>query len=460
MKFIPHQYQRFSIDWILNHERCGLLLPMGLGKTAPTLFAIEQLMHDSFEIFKVLVIAPPRVAMSTWSDEIDKWDELHLSYAKVVGPNKKKRIEALEQEADIYLVNNENLVWLVKYLQEQGRDWPFDMIVIDEWSKYKSSKTIGFRVLKKVMPLTKRFVGLTGTPNPNGYPDLWSQMYLLDFGARLGRTLTAFRDRFLVAGRRNGHIVYEWNLREGAKQSIDEKMSDVCFSLSAEDWITLPERMDHIVNAELSEDVMKKYKQFERDSILPLSDDEAITGVSAGVVTNKLLQFANGAIYDDDKKVLHLHDTKLDALDELLDQSNGQPVLVFYAYQHDFDRIKARHPEAQKLDTDEDLKNWNAGKIPLLVCHPASIGHGLNMQSGGNIIIWFGLTWSLELYLQANARLHRQGQTEKVFIYHIIAKGTVDENVMKSLKEKNLTQQSLLEALKAKIQNDECIRVM
>lgn len=455
MQFKPHRYQEFSIDWILNHERCGLLLPMGLGKTAPTLFAIEELMHNCFAIFKVLVIAPPRVAMSTWSDEIDKWDGLHLTYAKVIGPNKKKRIEALEQEADIYLVNNENLVWLIDYLREQGKEWPFDMVVIDEWSKYKSSKTRGFRVLKKIMPITKRFVGLTGTPNPNGYPDLWSQMYLLDAGQRLGRTLTVFRERFLVAGRRNGHIVYEWFLRDGAKESIDTRISDVCFSLSADDWITLPERTDHIVEVELPEDVMQKYKQFERDSILPLTEEEAIVGVSAGVVTNKLLQFANGAIYDDDKNVIHIHDEKLDALDELLEQAGDQPMLVFYAFQHDYDRIKKRHPEAQKLNSDEDLKKWNAGKISLLVCHPASIGHGLNMQQGGNIIIWFGLTWSLELYLQANARLHRQGQTEKVFIYHLVSNGTVDEQVMKSLKEKNLTQQSLLEALKAKIQNDE-----
>lgn len=455
MQFKPHKYQEYSIDWILNHERCGLLLPMGLGKTAPTLFAIEELMHDHFEILKVLVIAPPRVAMSTWSDEIDKWDGLHLTYSKVVGPNKKKRIEALNQEADIYLVNNENLVWLIDYLREQGKEWPFDMVVIDEWSKYKSSKTRGFRALKKIMPLTTRFVGLTGTPNPNGYTDLWSQMYLLDAGKRLSETLTAFRERFFVPGRRNGHVVYEWFLRDGAKDSIDKKMSDVCFSLSTEDWITLPERTDHIVEVELSESVMKKYKQFERDSILPLTDDNAIVGVSAGVVTNKLLQFSNGAIYDEDKNVVHIHDEKLDALDELLDQANGQPVLVFYSFQHDYDRIKARHPEAQKLDNEEDLKKWNAGKIPLLVCHPASIGHGLNMQSGGNIIVWFGLTWSLELYLQANARLHRQGQQSKVFVYHIVAKGTVDNHVMKSLETKNMTQQSLLEALKARIQNDE-----
>lgn len=452
MEFIPHAYQAYAIDWILSTPRCGLYLPMGLGKTAPTLFAIEQLMHDYFEIHKVLVIAPPKVALSTWSDEIDKWSMLNLKYSRIVGSNKQKRISAIHEDSDIYMVNNENLVWLIDYLTENKIPWPFDMVVVDEWSKYKSWSTKGFKSLKKVMPLTKRFVGLTGTPSPNGYMDLWSQIYLLDRGERLGRTITSYRSNYFIAGRKNrAGVVFDYQLREGSKTLIDEKLKDVCFSLKREDWLDIPPRTDLYVKIDLEPKVLKKYLRFEKDKLLEIEEDNAIVGASAGVLANKLLQYANGAIYDELKNTVELHQSKLDALDEIIEQANGEPILVFYNFQHDYDRIIERYPYAQKLNTDEDLKKWNAKKIKLLVCHPASVGHGLNMQSGGNIVVWFGLTYSLELYLQANARLHRQGQKEKVFIYHLISKGTVDEKVVDILKSKNATQQSLLEALMAKI---------
>jgi SNF2 family DNA or RNA helicase len=451
MQFVPHKYQKHSIDYIIEHDRCGLILDMGLGKTVVTLTAIQDLMYDYFSIRKVLVIAPLRVAQYTWSDEVEKWDHLKgLSISKILG-TPKQRLEGLEADADIYIINRENVVWLVDYL---GKDFNFDMVVIDEWSSFKSSKSRRFRALKKVMPIVDRFVGLTGTPATNGYMDLWSQMYLLDQGERLYPTLTRFRDTFFSPGRRNGHIIYEYNLREGAEERIQEKISDVCISLQAKDWLDMPDRVDREILIDLDKKVMKQYQDFERESILLYEEDKAIVGVNAGAVTNKLLQFSNGAVYydeDDQKKVMHIHDQKLDALEDIIEAANGKPVLVFYSYKHDLTRIDKRFPQAQTLDNEHIFKRWNKGEIELLVCHPASMGHGLNMQDGGNIVVWFGLPWSLELYQQANARLYRQGQKQKVFIHHLMCKGTHDEDVMKSLKNKDVNQQDLIDAVKARI---------
>lgn len=449
MQFVPHKYQKHSIDYIIEHDRCGLILDMGLGKTVVTLTAIQDLMYDYFAIRKVLVIAPLRVAQYTWSDEVEKWDHLKgLTISKVLG-SAAQRERGLEVDADIYIINRENVVWLVDYL---GKDFNFDMVVIDEWSSFKSSKSRRFRALKKVMPIVDRFVGLTGTPATNGYMDLWSQLYLLDQGERLYPTLTRFRDIFFSPGRRNGHIIYEYNLRDGAEERIQEKISDVCISLQAKDWLDMPDRDDREILIDLDKKVMKQYQDFERESILLYEEDKAILGVNAGAVTNKLLQFSNGAVYyDDQKKVMHIHDQKLDALEYIIEAANGKPVLVFYSYKHDLARIDKRFSQAQTLDNEHIFKRWNKGEIELLVCHPASMGHGLNMQDGGNIVVWFGLPWSLELYQQANARLYRQGQKQKVFIYHILAKNTHDEDVMKNLKHKDVNQQDLIDAVKARI---------
>ncbi|MFV0382340.1 MAG: SNF2-related protein [Breznakia sp.] len=447
MKFIPHNYQERSHDYIINHDKCGLIVDMGLGKTVITLSAIQDLMYDYFSVQKVLVVAPLRVAQLTWSDEIEKWDHLNLTISKVLG-SVVKRKEALKTKADIYIVNRENVVWLVDYI---GKDFDFDMVVVDEWSSFKNSKSKRFRALKKVMPYVDRFVGLTGTPSPNGYLDLWGQMYLIDQGDRLYPTMTRYRDAFFSPGRRNGHIIFEWDLRDGAKERIQQKMGDVCISLQAKDWLEMPERIDRKIFVDLDEKVMADYKRFEAQSILEYEEDKALIGTHAGALTNKLLQYANGAVYNENREVVQIHDEKINALNELIEGANGKSVLVFYSYKHDLAKIMNHFPEARTLDGEKDFKNWNAGKTELLVCHPASMGHGLNMQDGGNIIVWFGLTWSLELYLQANARLYRQGQKQKVIVYHIMAKDTHDEDVMRSLENKKVNQNELIEAVKARI---------
>ena len=412
-----------------------------------TLSAIVELMHDRFEVARVLVIAPKLVAETVWAEEAAKWDHTrHLRISKVLG-SAQERAAALRRPADIYVINRENVPWLVERV---GAKWPFDMVVVDELSSFKSSKTKRFRALRRVRPLIKRIVGLTGTPAPNGLIDLWSQIYLLDQGERLGKTLTGYRDRFFKPGRRNGHIVYEWIPKPGAEERIYELLSDLCVSMSAEDWLELPERVDVEVPVVLDAEAMMKYKQLEKDLLLPLEGD-VVTADTAGVLTNKLLQLANGAVYDTVRGVHEIHDAKLDALEELIEQAQGKPLLVFYAYQHDLERIKRRFPWAATMDEPGVVERWNRGEAPLLLAHPASAGHGLNLQEGGNHIVWFGLTWSLELYEQANARLHRQGQTERVIVHHLVAKGTVDENVMGALARKEATQDALLEAVKARM---------
>ncbi|WP_414646637.1 SNF2-related protein [Clostridium sporogenes] len=415
-----------------------------------TLTAIDNLIFLG-EVYKVLVIAPLRVAEDTWSTEVEKWDHIkHLRVSKILG-TKKQRKEALMKDADIYVTNRENVDWLVN---ECFSSWLWDMVVIDELSSFKSSKAKRFRALKKVRPYFKRIVGLTGTPAPNSLIDLWPQIYLLDGGKRLGRTITSYRQQYFNPGRRNQYVVYNWELKDGAEEQIHKKIGDICISMMAKDYLDIPERIDNIIDINLPKNAINKYKQLEKDLVLELGEDD-ITAANAAVLTNKLLQMSNGAIYSEDKQVIEIHDQKLKALLDIIESANGKPVLIFYSFKHDFDRIvnffKSKKLNAIGLGDSKDIKKWNNGEIPILLVHPASAGHGLNLQYGGNIIVWFGLTWSLELYQQANARLHRQGQKESVIIHHLVSKDTVDEDVIKTLGSKEVNQNVLLEAVKARL---------
>lgn len=435
-----HEYQEYAKTWIVEHSHCGLLLDMGLGKTLTTLAAIDEIENIFCEGNKILIIAPKKVADETWSAEIEKWG-FESTYSKVLGST-KKRLEALEKEADIYIINRENVVWLVEYYKTK---WPFTFVVIDELSSFKSSKSKRFRALRKVRPKIKRFVGLTGTPAPNSLIDLWPQIYLMDGGERLETSQTRFKDRYFRPDKQNGPIVYSWALRPNAEEEIYQKIDDICISMKAKDFLNLPPRTDNIVTIKLSD--MRAYKQFEKDLVLELEDQE-VTASNSAVLANKLLQMSNGAIYDDEKNVITIHDDKLEALEDIVEDSQGQPILVFYQYKHDLERLKKKFPQAEELTT---VDKWNSGKIPMLLCHPQSAGHGLNLQKGGHIIVWFGLTWSLEYYQQANARLDRQGQTEPVIIHHLVAEGTVDEKVLSILQGKEKNQNALLEAVKAQL---------
>ncbi|MBH8600505.1 DEAD/DEAH box helicase [Thermoactinomyces sp. CICC 23799] len=444
MKFTPYPYQKRAIQHILDHPSAGLFLEMGLGKSVITLTAITELLHNSFEIERVLVIAPLRVADTVWTAEAEKWDHTrHLRISKVLGP-KKKRIEALNTPADVYVINRENVEWIVNHY---GRSWPFDMVVIDELSSFKSPSSRRFRALRKVLPLINRIVGLTGTPAPNGLIDLWSQIYLLDQGERLGPTITGYRNRYFIPGKRRDHIVYEWI--PISEEVIYEKISDICISMKAEDWLDMPQRIDRTVTVTLPPAARARYKQLERDLLLPFADGDVVANTAA-VLAGKLLQLANGAVYDENHKVQEIHKAKLEALGDIIEAANGKPILVFYTYQHDLHRIQKRF-SVRTLESSKDISDWNAGRIPVLLAHPASAGHGLNLQAGGNTIVWFGLPHSLELYEQANARLYRQGQKENVIIYHLVTEGTIDENVMKALARKALTQNDLMQAVKARI---------
>lgn len=449
MKFIPHKYQDIAINKIYDTPRAGLFLDMGLGKTVITLTAIEDLINNQFEISKVLVIAPLRVAEDTWSKESEKWDHLrHLKISKILGSQSERR-KALAKDADIYVINRENVVWLTNELSTIGNGWTFDMVVIDELSSFKSPKAQRFKALRKYITRSARVVGLTGTPAPNGLIDLWSQVYLLDGGERLGRTVTGFRERYFTPGQRNQTTIFNYKPKPEAEQSINEKIADICISMKAEDWLDMPERIDNIQAVKLSVKEMKEYQDFERDSFIQFMEGE-ITAASAAALTNKLLQYSNGAMYLPDGDYVKTHDKKLDMLEELIDVSSGKPILCFYSYKHDLERIKKKFPFAKKLENSKDITDWNNGEIQLLLAHPAGAGHGLNLQAGGNIIVWFGLTWSLELYQQANARLYRQGQTQAVIIHHLITEGTVDEKVLDSLQGKKDVQDDLLESLKVK----------
>jgi len=421
-----------------------------MGKTVSTLTAIQELMHDYFEVTKTLIIAPLRVAKMTWGSEIEKWDHLQdLKLSKVLGSERDRR-RALEADADIYIINRENTEWLVNLY---GRAWPFDMVVIDELSSFKSNQSRRFKALRKVRPLIKRIVGLTGTPTPNGLIDLWPQIYLLDRGERLGKTITEYRKNYFDPGQRDWQtgVIYNYVLKDGAEKAIYKKISDICISMKAEDYLEVPELKEIPVEIELDSKDYRKYKRLETNLLLPLSETEDIEARTAAVLSNKLLQMANGAVYDEDKKVHWIHDEKLKALEEIIEAANGKPVIVYYNFKHDLERIKEWFKEVRTLETDADIADWNAGNIPILALHPASAGHGLNLQHGGNIVVWFGLNWSLELYQQANARLHRQGQTSKVTAYLLVTKGTIDEDVVAALANKNSTQDKLLNALKARI---------
>lgn len=450
VKYIPHDYQKYATEKILELPACGLFLEMGLGKTVSTLTAVNELIYDRFEVSKVLVIAPKRVAEDTWTSEAEKWDHLqHLTFSKILG-TAKQREEALKTDADIYLINRENVTWLVDKL---GKKWPFDMIVVDELSSFKSNQAKRFKSLRVVRPLSQRFVGLTGTPAPNGLMDLWPQVYLMDRGERLGKTITGYRDRYFYPGKRNGFTVFSWEPKEGAQEAIEKKISDICVSMKAEDYLKMPDRIVNDISIQMSLEEKKKYEELEKEKLLEL-DGQEITALSAAAVWGKLLQMANGAVYDDDGNVAVLHERKLDALEDILDAACGHPVLVFYSFKHDYDRLMERFQKwkPKTLRGSNDIKEWNSGKIPLLLAQPASMGHGLNIQAGGHIIVWFGLNPSLELYQQANARLYRQGQKETVIIHRLITKGTIDEDVIRKLEAKDARQDDLMDAVKARIQ--------
>ena len=450
MKYKPWPYQDYATKHIIENPGSGLFMDMGLGKTVATLTAINKLMYEDLEVDKVLVIAPKRVAEDTWTTETLKWDHLrHLRLSIVLG-SEKQRKEALKQKADIYVINRENVAWLVGLYQNA---FPFDMVVIDELSSFKSAKAIRFKSLRMVRPLVKRVVGLTGTPAPNSLIDLWPQLYLLDMGERLGKNITRYRETYFRPNRRNGHVVFDYKLLDGSQKAIYNKISDICISMKAKDYLQLPERITKDVRIYLSERDKLKYDEFERDQILAIEDADEISAVNAAALTNKLLQFANGAIYDVNKDWHSVHPAKLEALEETVEAAIGQPVLIFYSYKHDLERIKKKLKayKPRTLDSREDIKAWNRGEIPVLLAHPASAGHGLNLQAGGNIIIWFGNTWSLELYQQANARLDRQGQTKPVVVYRFITSGTMDEDVIKAIERKTSGQDALMEAVKARI---------
>lgn len=447
MKCNMHPYQDYSIDWILKHPYAGLFLDMGMGKTLSTLTAVTYL-KDFEMVQKVLVIAPLNVAQQTWSDEIEKWSHLqHLTYAKVLG-SVKERESALEEDVDIYLINRENVVWLVERYE---KEWPFDMVVIDELSSFKDQKSKRFKALRKVRPRINRVVGLTGTPAPNSLLDLWPQMYLLDRGERLGKNITRYRNQYFVPDRMNGHIVYSYRLIPGSDDMIYSKIDDICVSMKAKDYLNLPKRIDNTVNIELPDRDIVKYNELEKEYVLSL-DESDIVASNAAVLSNKLLQMANGAIYDEEGKTKVIHEAKLDRLEQIIDDAQGQPILVFYSYKHDLERIQKRFKQAKLLDVKGgDIEKWNNKEIPILLAHPQSAGHGLNLQAGGHIIVWFGMIWSLEFYQQANARLDRQGQTEPVIVHHLVAKGTVDELAMARLASKEVNQDALLESIKAKL---------
>lgn len=452
MNFTPYPHQDAGINWIIEHPASALFWGMGSGKTVTTLTAIDRLLNDYMEDGPVLVIAPKRVAENTWSNECAKWEHLrHLRVSRVMG-TVKQRCAALDAQADIYVINRENVVWLVEHF---GAAWPFPIVVVDELSSFKSAQAKRWKALRRVRGRIRRIIGLTGTPRPNGVEDLWPEVYLLDQGERLGRTLGAFRARYLVPNRMSGYVVYDYRPKEGAEAEIYDKISDICMSVKKEDVITLPGQVYEDIVLTPPPALLKQYKKFERDKVLECldADGEIVAGTQAAL-TNKLLQFANGAVYDLDGQVHELHNVKLDALEELIEEAGGDSVLVMYAYRHDAERIRKRI-ECRSLDTPADIDAWNRGEIPVALAHPASIGHGLNLQDGGHILIWFGLPWSLELYQQANERLNRPGQKNVCRIYHLIMKGTHDERVLKALANKDIGQAAAIEALRLEILREE-----
>lgn len=446
MKYSPHDYQKYATKFIMEHPVSAVLLEMGLGKSVITLTAINDLMLDYFDVSRTLVIAPLRVANSTWPDEIKKWDHLkHLNYSVVIG-SEKERLDALKKPAHIYLINRENVDWLIT---KSGISWKFDMVVIDELSSFKSYQAKRFKSLLKVRPKIKRIVGLTGTPSSNGLMDLWAEFRLLDMGERLGRYITYYRQNFFVPDKRNQQMIFSYKPRDGAEKKIYSLISDITISMKSKDFLKMPECLMNEVIVTLSDKEQKLYDSLKQDMVLSLEENE-IDAINAAALSNKLLQMSNGAVYNDDKESLHIHDRKLDALEDLIEGANGKPVLVAYWFKHDLEKIKDRF-DVREIKSAKDISDWNKGKIPVALIHPASAGHGLNLQAGGSTLIWFGLTWSLELYQQTNARLYRQGQDSTVVIHHILTKGTIDEDVMKALKSKKKIQDALIDSVKARL---------
>lgn len=450
-----HDYQLTSIDHILDNTHCALFLEMGLGKTVSTLTAVNKLMFEELDIDSVLVVAPKRVAESVWEAEIDKWEHLsHLKVAKIIGSDKQRR-KALSEKAHIYTIGRDNIAWLCG--QYGGSMLPFDMLVIDELSSFKNPKSVRFKALRGVQPSFKRVVGLTGTPAPNGLIDLWSQVYLLDRGKRLGKFISHYREDYFKPGKRNGAVVYSYDLVSDGEQRIHEKIGDICMSMKSQDYLKLPGRINNLIDIKFPPDIQKKYDAFEREQVLSLFPDveegKEISAVNAAALSNKLLQFANGAVYDENKKFHVVHDLKIDATKELIEDANGKPVLIAWTYRHDMERLKValKKYNPRELKVDKDIKDWNEGKIQVMMMHPASGGHGLNLQAGGHIIIWFGQTWSLELEQQFNARLDRQGQEDVVIINKLVACKTIDQDVIRAQDRKSAKQDGLMEAVKAKI---------
>ena len=451
--FTPYPHQRAGINWIIDRPACALLWGMGTGKTVTTLTAIQLLLYDLLEDGPALVVAPKRVAEDTWSKEAAKWTHLqHLRVVKIMGTAKQRK-EALRSVyegpfADVYVINRENVPWLVETL---GGRWPFPIVVLDELSSFKSAQAKRFKALRRVRGRIRRIIGLTGTPRPNGLEDLWPEVYLLDQGQRLGRTLSAFRARYLVPEKMHGHIVYSYRPREGAEAEVYDRLADICMSIRKEDVLQLPGQIYEDVLLTLPPALLKQYKQFERDKVLECLDaDGEIVAGTAATLRNKLLQFANGAIYDLDKVAHHIHDVKLDALEELIEEAGGDPVLVLYSFRHDADRIRQRI-KCHALDTSEDIDAWNRGEIPVALAHPASIGHGLNLQEGGHITMWYGVPDSLELYQQANERLNRPGQRNVCRVYHLLVDGTHDVRALHNLGRKENGQDAAIEALRLEI---------
>lgn len=455
-----HDYQKACVEHIISHHYCGVFLDMGLGKTVSTLTAINYLMFDYLEINSVLVIAPKRVVGSVWQEEAEKWEHLkHLRFSKIIGTT-RQRLKALYTKADIYIISRNNIAWLCALYG--GGKLPFDMVVADELSSFKSYKSERFKALRGARPYLKRFVGLTGTPAPNGLIDLWPQIYLMDRGERLEKTISRYREKYFRPGQTNGHVVYSYNLMNDSEELIYNKIEDICISMKADDYLTMPLRTDNYIQLRMPEKLKKQYNDFEKNKVLDLIKQEdnganeavEISVINAAALSNKLLQFANGAVYDEERNVHAIHEIKLEALKEIIDDANGQPILVAWAYQFDRDRIKnyLKKYEPRELKTDQDIKDWNAGKIKVMLAHPASAGHGLNLQAGGSIIVWYGQTWSLELYQQFNARLYRQGQQNGVVVHHLILQGTHDEDVIRALKAKDKKQNALMESIKAKIE--------
>jgi SNF2 family DNA or RNA helicase len=446
--FTPYPHQVAGIEWILSRPACALFWGMGTGKTVTTLTALDLLLYDHMEEGPALVVAPKRVAEDTWSKEAAKWEHLqHLRVSKVMG-TAKQRADALAGRADLYVINRENLVWLIEHL---GNRWPFKIVVLDELSSFKSAQAKRFKALRRVRGRILRIIGPTGTPRPNGLEDLWPEIYLLDQGKRLGRTLGAFRARYLIPDKMSGHIVYSYREREGASEEVHALLQDIAISIRKEDVLSLPGQIYEDITLTMPPALFKKYKQFERDAVLEVLDDAGeIMAGTAATLRNKLLQFANGAIYDMDKVAHHIHDIKLDALEELIEEAGGDPVLVLYSFRHDADRIRQRIA-CRSLDTSADIDDWNAGKIPVALAHPASIGHGLNLQFGGHVTMWFGVPDSLELYQQANERLNRPGQRNVCRVYHLLMDGTHDVRALQNLGKKENGQDAAIEALRLEI---------